>query len=113
MLGLPPWGSLRDSVCRASSLEKDDFEASNKLAIYPAPLLSDLLKEQLLFNVGLSPLNLVGIFFFKSFAAFSFSYSVSKPCRSSFIVDMDTDAAWMLAKGLKAHRGKEPQLLDR
>ena len=108
MLGLPPWGSLRESVHRASSLGKDDLEASNKLTTYPAPLLSDLLKEQLLFNVGLSPLNPVGIFifYFFLFAAFSFSYSVSKPFRSSFIVDMDADVARMLAKGLKAHKRK-------
>ena len=45
MLGLPPWGSLRDFVCRASSLGKDDLEVSNKLKTYPAPLLPDLLKE--------------------------------------------------------------------
>ena len=64
---MPPWGSLRDFVHRASSLGKDDLEASNKLEAYPAPLLSNLLKEQLLFNVGLSSLNPVGIFFFWCF----------------------------------------------
>ena len=55
-----PWGSLRDSIRRASSLGRDDLEASNKLEAYPAPLLSNLLKEQLLFNIGLSPLNPAG-----------------------------------------------------
>ena len=44
-LGLPPWGSLRDSVRRASNLGQDDLEAFNKLEAYPAPLLSNLLKE--------------------------------------------------------------------
>ena len=63
-LGLPPWGSLRDSVCRASSLERDDLEASKKLEAYQGPLLSKLLKEQLLFNIGLSPLNPAGTIFF-------------------------------------------------
>ena len=63
-LGLPPWGSLRDSVHRAPSLGQDDLEASNKLEAYPAPLLSNLLKEQLLFNIGLSPLNPAGIFIY-------------------------------------------------
>ena len=60
-LGFLLWGSLRNSVRRASSLGRDDLEASNKLEAYPAFLLSDLLKEQLLFNVGLSPLNPVSI----------------------------------------------------
>ena len=59
-LGLPPWGSLRDSVRRVSSLERDDLEASNKLEAYPTPLLSELLMEQLLFNIGLSSLDPAG-----------------------------------------------------
>ena len=45
-------------------------------------------------------------FFLKSFTAFSFSYSVSKLCRSFFIADMNVDVAQILAKGLKAHKRK-------
>ena len=67
---ITPWGSLRDSVRRASSLERDDLDASKKLEAYRAPLLPELLKEQLLFNVGLSPLNPTDTIF--SFIFFSF-----------------------------------------
>ena len=68
MLFRSPWGSLRDSVRRASSPERDNLEASKKLEAYQAPLLSELLKEQLLFNIGLSPLNPAGIIFFFCFS---------------------------------------------
>ena len=74
-LGLPPWSSLRDSVRRASTLERDDLEASKKLEAYRAPLLPALLREQLLFNVSLSPLNPVGISpFFVSFFFWYFPF---------------------------------------
>ena len=45
MLGLPPWGSLRDSVRRAPSLGEDDHQASQKLLKYPTLSLPNLLKE--------------------------------------------------------------------
>ena len=54
-LGLPPWGSLRDSVRRAPSLGEDDLQAARKLLAYSAPSLPNLLREQFLFNIGLSP----------------------------------------------------------
>ena len=44
-LGLPPWGSLRDSVHRAPSLGEDDLQAARKLLSYPTPFLPNLLKE--------------------------------------------------------------------
>ncbi|KAG1338708.1 hypothetical protein COCNU_04G010140 [Cocos nucifera] len=83
MLGLLPWGFLRKSVCRASSLDKADLDSSNKLKTYQAPLLPDLLKEQILFNLGLSPLD---------------------------PTEMDTEVVGMLTKGLYAQKrkGKAP-----
>ena len=41
-LGLPPWGSLRDSVRRAPSLGEDDLQAAQKLLSYPAPSFPNL-----------------------------------------------------------------------
>ena len=84
MLGLPLWGSLRDFVRRASSLGKDDLEASNKLKTYLALLLLDFLKEQLLFNVGLSPLNPVGIFSFSSHSLLPLSLILFLSCADLF-----------------------------
>ncbi|XP_073116189.1 uncharacterized protein [Elaeis guineensis] len=78
-LGLPPWGSLRDFVRRAPSLGEDDLQAAQKLLTYPAPSLPNLLREQLLFNIGLSP---------------------QDPAT------MDAEATRMLAKGMRAQKRK-------
>ncbi|KAG1338313.1 hypothetical protein COCNU_04G006190 [Cocos nucifera] len=80
MLDLPSWGFLRELVCRAPSLDGADLESSNKLKAYQASLLPDLLKEQILFNLGLSPLN---------------------------PVEMDTDAVEKLTKDLYAQKKRK------
>lgn len=59
-LGLPPWGYIRESVRRAPSLGAADLESLKKLRAYHAPDLSELLEEQTLFNLGLSPLDPAG-----------------------------------------------------
>ncbi|EHA8587471.1 hypothetical protein COCNU_scaffold002289G000010 [Cocos nucifera] len=79
MLGLPPWGLLRESIHQAPSLDRNDLDSTNKLKTYQAPLLLKLLKEHTLFNVGLSPLNLA---------------------------EMDTKVVEMLTKGLHAWNRK-------
>ncbi|EHA8591126.1 hypothetical protein COCNU_scaffold033979G000010 [Cocos nucifera] len=80
MFDLPFWGFLRELVRRAPTLDEADLKSSNKLKAYRAPLLLDLLKEQILFNLGLSPLN---------------------------PIDMDTDAMESLTKGLYAQKKRK------
>ncbi|EHA8586779.1 hypothetical protein COCNU_scaffold000927G000010 [Cocos nucifera] len=47
-------GTIRESVHQAPSLDRANLDSSDKLKVYRAPPLSDLLKEQTLFNLGLS-----------------------------------------------------------
>ncbi|EHA8588428.1 hypothetical protein COCNU_scaffold005145G000010 [Cocos nucifera] len=76
---------IQKVVPRAPSLDGADLESSNKLKAYQAPLLSDLLKEQILFNLGLSPLN---------------------------PIEMDTDAVERLTKGLYAQKKRKGAALS-
>ena len=97
-LGLLPCGLLRESVCQAPNLEGDDLDSTNRLRNYQTPLLSKLLKDQTLFNMGLSPLNPAGIFsHFVSFLLILFLLSFDRD--SLFVVEMDAKAIEMLTKG--------------
>ena len=48
------WENLRDSVRYAPRLEREDQDLVSKLKEYQAPLISSLLDDQTLFNLGLS-----------------------------------------------------------
>ncbi|EHA8587439.1 hypothetical protein COCNU_scaffold002235G000030 [Cocos nucifera] len=105
-LGLPSWGYIRESICRAPSLDGADLDSSNKLKVYQASLLSNLLKEQTLFNLGLSPHDLTGTSF--DFQIHMISCTCIATDRSSFpATEMDTQAAKMLTKGLFTRKRKE------
>ena len=48
-LGLSSWDYIRESVRRAPNLDGANFNSSDKLKVYRAPPLSNLLKEKTLF----------------------------------------------------------------
>ncbi|KAG1363519.1 hypothetical protein COCNU_11G003460 [Cocos nucifera] len=53
IIGLPSWDYIRESVRRAPSLDGADLDSFDKLKVYRASLLLDLLKEQTLFNLDM------------------------------------------------------------
>ncbi|EHA8586714.1 hypothetical protein COCNU_scaffold000782G000010 [Cocos nucifera] len=56
-LGLPLWGEIRNSICRAPGLKSKDWILVDILKGFNVPSILDHLDEQILFKFSLSPLN--------------------------------------------------------